>query len=98
MQIELSDEIMIGLRQKAEDIVLRSLVETLKASFNHRQIVEEVRNAAIKEVAHILAEQVRVKYSDEAIQRAMSSVETRINTQIHRRLQQGIIVKFNEEN
>ena len=83
---------------KAMEDARREHEEKIKASFNHRQIVEEVRNAAIKEVAHILAEQVRVKYSDEAIQGAMSSVETRINTQIHRRLQQGIIVKFNEEN
>ena len=97
MQIEIDAKTIEILKEKAFEQLLGELVADMRASFNRKQLLEEIKNAAIKQVAEKIADDVRLKYGDEAIKRCVDSVSTRVNTQIHRRLQQGIIIKFSDE-
>lgn len=97
MQIELDTATIESIKTRACNQILGELIAEMRASFNRKQLIEEVKNAAIKEVSDKLAVQVSALYAEQAIKRAVDSVATRVNTQIHRRLQQGIIVKFGEE-
>jgi hypothetical protein len=97
MQIELDPGTIESIKARACEHVLGELIAEMRANINRKQLIEEVKNAAVKEVAAKLAVQVSALYGEQAIKRAVDSVATRVNTQIHRRLQQGIIVKFSEE-
>lgn len=97
MQIELDAATIESIKMRACEHVLGELIAEMRASLNRKQLIEEVKNAAIKEVASKLAIAVSEVYGEQAIKRAVDSVATRVNTQIHRRLQQGIIVKFGED-
>jgi hypothetical protein len=97
MHIELDAATIESIKNRACEHVLGELIAELRASLNRKQLIEEVKNAAVKEVSAKLAVQVSELYGEQAIKRAVDSVATRVNTQIHRRLQQGIIVKFGEE-
>jgi hypothetical protein len=97
MQIEFDAGTIESIKTRACEHVLRELIAEMRSRLDRKQLIEEIRNAAIKEVAARLAIEVSALYGEQAIKRAVDSVATRVNTQIHRRLQQGIIVKFGEE-
>lgn len=74
--------------------MLAEVIAELRRSINRKQLVAEVKNEAIRQVVEQISFNVRQQYGDEAIKRAVDKVATRVNTQIHRRLQQGITIKF----
>lgn len=94
MQIELSEETIRALQESAKATVLQEIIYELRQSFNRKEFVAEVRNEAVRQMVTKLSAQITETMGDTAIQRAVESVERRVNTQIHRRMQQGIKVSF----
>jgi hypothetical protein len=94
MNIELDEETVQRLRKKAEETVLAEMVATLRQQVSYGQMVGEVRNKAVAMAASTLAERVANTLTDKVFDRAMQSVQGRVNTRIHELLKNGILVRF----
>lgn len=73
------------------------LIKQALAQFDIKQFAREVKNEAVREASQQIAKDIRqFKDFDEIIKRATDSVEDRINNKLHKMLEKGIVVKFND--
>jgi hypothetical protein len=91
MQIELDNETKAAVIQQAK----KQLLDALIAQFNVPQIAAEIRNAAVKDVAAMIASNIKSdKRIDEAVHRAIQSAEGRMHGRIKKAMEGGIKISF----
>lgn len=91
MQFELTKEMK-------DDIVKQATSQAVKAvmsSLNTKQIVQEVKNSAVKEAVKMLSEEMMKQYKGSEL--IIQSAEQRVNGLIAKRLENGIVVRFKGE-
>jgi UDP-galactopyranose mutase len=96
MNIELDDEVIASLKKKAEKIVLDDLVGSMKREINLPQVIAEIRNKAVSLAAKELSDSVTKTYTSKVFDKAMQSVQDRVNSKVHEILSRGITVKFGD--
>lgn len=97
MQIELDAATVAKLTKQAQAQALQSMVEQIMGRFDAKQIVGEVKNAAIRVASQQIADEIAKGYKTSAVvERALQSAEEKVRAQIATQLSKGINVKFAE--
>jgi len=91
VEIKLDASTRATIIEQAKEQAVTAIVSEL----DFKQIAAEIRNRAIKEVAGLISDKVMTEPRvQEAIHRAVQSVESRINHKIHAALKDGLVVRF----
>ena len=90
----LTDKDIAEIKQKA----IQKLISDIASQFDVKQIAAEVRNSAIKKAVSEVSDRIFTeRHGCEAIDRAMQSVEHRVNAKIQKVLESGIKVSFGDK-
>lgn len=93
ISIELDEKTKREITEQAK----AQLLAQLMAQFNVNQIGAEIRNKAVNEAAKMLAARMwETVNAERHINRAISSIQDRVNSKLHEKLAKGITVSFNE--
>jgi replicative DNA helicase len=92
MQIQLDDKTKAEIIAQAK----KQLLAELMSQFNVKQIAAEIRNAAVNKAAQELAKEMwKSTNADRHLNRALASVNDRLEARIQEVLAKGIKVQFN---
>lgn len=93
ISIELDEKTKREIAEQAK----AQLFNQLMAQFSVNQIGAEIRNKAINEAAKMLAARMwETVNAERHINRAIASVQDRLNSKLHEKLAKGINVTFND--
>jgi hypothetical protein len=92
MQIQLDDKTKAEVIAQAK----KQMLAELMAQFNVKQIAAEIRNAAVNKASQELAKEMwKNTNADRHLNRALASVNDRLEARIQEVLAKGIKVRFN---
>lgn len=93
--MEIEKFITADIRKQIVDEIKRDLTAQVWAMFDKNQIAAEIKNAVVREVQREVADRVMEKYkSKEILDKALSTIQSRLNHKIHTMLSSGIVIKF----